>query len=147
MAKEFKRADRVGDYLQQELAQLIAREVRDPRVGMVDVTAVELSRDMGHAKVYVTLLGAESDEEIKERIEALNRTAGFLRSKIAKGNAMRTTPSLRFKYDESIQRGSHLSHLIDELVDKDRKAQEARGESLGSDTGPRPDPDSSSDLS
>ena len=73
MAKEYARTQRVADYLQRELAAMIQREVRDPRLGMVSVTGVEVSRDLGHAKVYFTVLDADSKEEAREVSEVLNR--------------------------------------------------------------------------
>lgn len=121
MAKQSNRSQRVADYLQQELARLIQQEVRDPRVGMVDVIAVDVTRDLGHARVYVTLMTTDQEEAIA----ALNKASGFLRSQLAKGNKMRTTPSLRFVYDESVKRGSYLSNLIDEVVSKDNAARDA----------------------
>lgn len=77
MAKEYSRTQRVADYLQRELAALIQHEVRDPRVGMVSITGVNVSRDLGHAKIYVTVLGRDSGEDASDSIEALNKAAGF----------------------------------------------------------------------
>lgn len=123
--KVSNRSHRVADFLQQELARLIQQEVRDPRVGMVDVTGVEVTRDLGHARVFVTFMNTDQ----KEAVEALNKASGFLRSQLAKGNKMRTTPSLRFIYDESVRRGSYLSNLIDEVVAKDQaRHDEEEGE-------------------
>ncbi len=99
MAKEFGRSQRVGDFLKRELASLIQFEIRDPRVGMVSVTDVEVSRDMSHAKVFVTVLGKETEEETAESMEVLNQAAGFLRTQVAKSNNARTTPKLRFYFD------------------------------------------------
>ncbi len=121
MAKEFKRTSRVGDFLKQELAGLIQRELRDPRIGMVSVTAAEVSRDLSHAKVYVTVFGKNSDVEAAESIAALNHASGFLRSQIARINNARTTPKLHFVFDTSISRGAHMSKLIDEVVAVDRE--------------------------
>jgi len=121
MAKEFGRSQRVGDFLKRELAGLIQFEVRDPRVGMVSVTDVEVSRDMSHAKVYVTVLGKETHEETAESIEVLNQAAGFLRTQVAKSNNARTTPKLRFYFDSSVGRGQQLSKLIDDAVSADKK--------------------------
>ncbi len=121
MAKEFKRTSRIGDFLKQELAGLIQLEVRDPRVGMVSVTGVEVSRDLSHASVYVTVLGKDSAEEAAESIAALNHAAGFLRSQIAKISNARTTPKLRFVFDASIGRGARMSKLIDDAVALDRE--------------------------
>lgn len=111
----------MADYLRRDLALLIQQEVRDPRVGMVTVTDVEVSRDLAHAKVFVTIVGKETAEQAAEAIEALNHAAGFLRSLVAKGTQWRTTPRLRFYRDESVYRGASLSALIDRAVEEDRR--------------------------
>lgn len=130
MAREFGRTQRIGDFLKRELATLIQFELRDPRIGMVSVTDVEVSRDLSHAKVFVTVLGKESEEEAQESIEALNRASGFLRTQIAKTHNARTTPRMRFIYDSSIGRGAHLSSLIDKAVASDRHLDDSsEGES------------------
>ena len=122
MAKEFGRSQRVGDFLKRELASLIQFEIRDPRVGMVSVTDVEVSRDMSHAKVFVTVLGKETEEETAESMEVLNQAAGFLRTQVAKSNNARTTPKLRFYFDSSVGRGQQLSKLIDDAVSADKQS-------------------------
>ena len=121
MAREFKRTSRVGDFLKQELAGLIQRELRDPRLGMVSVTGVEVSRDLSHATVFVTVLGKDSAAEAAESMAALNHAAGFLRTQIAKISNARTTPKLRFVFDVSIGRGARMSKLIDDAVQADRE--------------------------
>nr|WP_289124179.1 30S ribosome-binding factor RbfA [uncultured Halomonas sp.] len=118
--REFKRTDRVADQLQKELAVLIQREVKDPRLGMVTVSGATVSRDLGYADVYVTLLGEQAPERIKENLQVLKRAAGFLRSQIAKRIKLRHVPELRFHFDESVVRGQQLSSLIDEAVTTDR---------------------------
>lgn len=120
MAKEFGRPQRLADYLRKELAQIIQKEMRDPRVVMLGVTDVEVSKDLLHAKIYVTMLGKDTHESMIEPLKVLNNAAGFLRSKVAQSATMRMTPSLRFYFDESIVRGSHLSQLIDEAVQADQ---------------------------
>ncbi len=120
MAKEYSRTQRVADYLRRELAQLIQLEVRDPRVGMVTVNDVEVSRDMSHAKIFVTVMGKDSAEDAAASLEALNHAAGFLRTQISKQTQMRTTPKLHFVFDASIGRGAHLSALIDRARAEDR---------------------------
>ena len=87
---------------------------------MVSVTAVEVSRDMAHAKVFITVLGKETEEEAKEAIEVLNKAAGFLRSQMARMSNARTTPKLRFFFDSSVVRGQHLSNLIKNAVSEDQ---------------------------
>ncbi|WP_218314222.1 30S ribosome-binding factor RbfA [Halomonas sp. 18071143] len=121
--REFKRTDRVADQLQKELAVLIQREVKDPRLGMITVSGAAVSRDLGYADIYVTLLGEQEPERIKENLQVLKRASGFLRSQIAKRIKLRHVPELRFHYDESVVRGQHLSSLIDEAVSTDRARQ------------------------
>lgn len=130
------RLQRVADQIQRELAMLIQLEVNDPRIGMISVTGIEISRDMAHAKVFVTVMnsvsgnGAEQGDsdtpgeldklEVEENIKALNKAAGFLRSLLAKRLRLRTTPKLQFHYDNSVSRGQKLSSLIDEALAADR---------------------------
>ncbi|WP_043318970.1 30S ribosome-binding factor RbfA [Microbulbifer sp. HZ11] len=121
MAKEFHRADRVADAMRRELARLIQHEVRDPRVGMVNVNDVEVSRDLTTAKVFVTLVGEDDRSKIDISMEALNKAAGFLRTQLAKEIQIRTIPRLQFRYDETSVRGQHLSALIDKAVKSDQK--------------------------
>ena len=128
MPREFSRTERVADYLMRELALLLQQELRDPRIGMVSVNDVEVSRDMAHAKVYVTFMDANSDEDAEQRVAILNKAAGFLRSEVARGAKMRTTPRLRFLFDSSIGRGRYLSKLIDRAVAQDKARHGAADE-------------------
>ncbi|MEQ3697213.1 MAG: 30S ribosome-binding factor RbfA [Pseudomonadales bacterium] len=124
MAKEFARTDRVGDFLKKELSLLIQREMRDPRVGMVSITDVEVTRDLSYAKVFVTFMGIEGEEAIVEGVKVLNGAAGYLRSLLSKTHRMRTTPKIKFLYDKSVSQGSYLSGLIDRAVSDDRRDDE-----------------------
>jgi ribosome-binding factor A len=119
--KEFSRTARIADFLKRELGSLIQLELRDPRLGMVSVTDAEVSRDLSHAKVFVTVMGKDSEEEAAESIAVLNKAAGFLRSKVAKFNNARTTPQLRFYYDSSVVSGQNLSKLIEDAIESDRR--------------------------
>jgi ribosome-binding factor A len=121
MAKEYARTQRVADYLQRELAALIQHEVRDPRVGMVSITGVQVSRDLGHARVYYTVMGSESADDASESTQALNKAAGFLRSQLSRDSSMRSVPQLRFYFDSSVGRGRHLEDLIRRAADADRE--------------------------
>lgn len=121
MAKEYARTQRVADYLQRELAALIQHEVRDPRVGMVSITGVDVSRDLGHAKIYCTEMGSNSSEDARESLEVLNKAAGFLRSQLSRDSNMRTVPQLRFYFDASIGRGRELEDLIKRAASADRE--------------------------
>ena len=120
MAREFSRTSRVADHLQRELAGLIQREVRDPRIGMVSVTAADVSRDMSYAKVYYTVLSADDSDNVEEVTAVLNKAAGFLRSQLARDSAMRSVPQLRFYFDSSVGRGRYLEELISKATDADR---------------------------
>lgn len=121
MAKEYARTQRVADYLQRELASLIQHEVRDPRVGMVSITGVDVSRDLGHARVYYTVMGTDSGDDASESNEVLNKAAGFLRKQLSRDSSMRTVPQLRFFFDSSVGRGRDLEDLIRRAADSDRE--------------------------
>jgi ribosome-binding factor A len=127
MAREFGRTERVADYLRQELARLLQAEVRDPRLGMVSVNEVEVSRDLAHAKVFVTFMERDSEQEAKDVLEVLNHAAGFLRTQVSKDARMRTVPRLHFVYDASVARGRRLSDLIDRAVAEDERRHEGDG--------------------
>jgi ribosome-binding factor A len=112
--KESKRILRVGAQVQRELAGLIRDQVKDPRVGFVTISDVELARDFSLAKVYVTVLGTQAGRE--ETLRGLNQAAGFLRRRLGTRIRLRTLPELRFLYDESVERGARVSALIDRVV-------------------------------
>jgi ribosome-binding factor A len=128
MPREFTRAERVSDAVQQELAVLIRDNVRDPRVGMLSVTDVEISRDLAYAKVFVSFVGERSQKDIDAALEALNGASGYLRKLLAGSIKLRITPKLQFSYDESGRRGQHLSALIDLAVSKQTSVASADGE-------------------
>ena len=114
-----QRARRVGEEIQHELADLLRHEVKDPRVGMVTVTHVEVAADLSHAKVHFTHLAGR--EHGGEAVAALARTSGFLRSQLARRLTTYKVPQLAFVYDDSIESGLALSRLIDEAVAEDAK--------------------------
>ena len=109
------RPQKLGDLVQRELSDLLMRELRDPRVGMLTITSVDISPDLSHAKVFFTLL---EKQKLPETLAGLKRSAGFLRSQLARRLKLYTTPELRFEYDESVERGDRLSRLIDSVVKK-----------------------------
>lgn len=109
-----QRLARIADQIQRELAELVRLEVRDPRVRLVTLTGVELSRDQSHAKVFFTTLGPATD--IPEVLEGLQRAAGFLRSSLSKRLTTRKVPELHFTHDPSVENGVRLSRLIDEAI-------------------------------
>ena len=119
MPREFPRTRRVGEQIQRELADLIRSELKDPRLGMVSISAVQVSRDLGHAKVYVSVLGSE--EQSSESVKVLKHAAGFLRHKLGKLMHIRVIPELHFFLDRSLEEGARLGALINEAIASDRK--------------------------
>lgn len=113
----FSRTDRVAQQIQRELAELVRLEVNDPRVRLVTITAVEVANDYSHAKIFFTRL----DGKHEEAQQGLERAAGFLRSQLARSLKLRVMPQLHFVYDESVERGSRLSQLIDQAVSSDQQ--------------------------
>ena len=119
MKRHSQRAQRVGDQIQRELAELLREEVKDPRVGRVTVTGVEVSPDLSHARVFVTHLAGR--EHAGEAVQALQHTAGFLRTELSHRLKLYSVPQLHFAYDDSIESGMKLSQLIDDAIAEDRK--------------------------
>lgn len=109
------RSQRLADEIQKNLAVLLQFEVKDPRVGFVTVAGVDVSRDMAFADVYVTWMHAQTAEDCLEQLAALQGTAGFLRSKLAKKMMTRIVPKLRFKFDESFAVGQKMDMLFSSL--------------------------------
>jgi ribosome-binding factor A len=117
---------RVADFVRDEVARILQRDMRDPRVGsFVSVNDVKVSKDLSYAEIYVSSLQAETDEDKSELIAILNKAAGFFRSELAKRHTMRTTPRTRFHYDELVERGPRIEKLIGQAVSQD----ESRGTS------------------
>jgi ribosome-binding factor A len=109
-----QRLRRVADQIQRELSGLLRSELKDPRVGMITLTGVEVSPDLAHAKVFFTTLG---DAEARARTETgLKRAGGFLRTELGHRLKLRVTPEIHFVYDGSVERGVRLSRLIDDAV-------------------------------
>jgi ribosome-binding factor A len=118
MTKASSRLGRIADQIQRDVAELIRSEVKDPRVGLVTLTGVEVSPDHRHAKIFFTVLGDSS--QVRLASEGLARAAGFLRARLASTLRLRVMPELHFVYDESVARGARLSQLIDEAVGASR---------------------------
>ncbi|MBD3657081.1 30S ribosome-binding factor RbfA [Marinobacter sp.] len=120
MPREFSRIDRIGDQMQRELAMLIQREIKDPRVGMVTVNAVKVSRDFGYADIYVSLLTTEEltedSPEVRDSLAVLNKAAGFLRGQVGRAMKLRMVPHLRFHFDALLGQSRRMDSLIREAV-------------------------------
>lgn len=121
MPKEYSRASRVSEQIRRELAELIRLELKDPRVKFITITDVELTADYAHAKVFFSCLAGK--EGVDKVLEGLRRSSSFLRREIGRRVRIHTTPELHFVYDESLERGIHLSTLIDQ-ANADNKAAE-----------------------
>lgn len=118
MAKDFSRTDRVGQQYQREIAMILQREIKDPRVSMVTVSDIEVSRDLAYAKVFVTFFNDEEDY-VKTALKVLNDAAGFIRSLLGKRVRARIMPELRFVHDPSLNEGIRMSRLVDEAIRRD----------------------------
>jgi len=109
------RPQKVGDQIQRDLSEILRREMRDPRLALVTLTSVDVAPDLSHAVVFYTCL---EKAQVEPAGEALRRSAGFLRSQLARRLKLYTTPELRFRYDESVERGTRLTQLIDSVRPK-----------------------------
>lgn len=119
MPRDFPRSRRIAEQIQRELSEIIRVELKDPRVGMITITDVEMTPDNAHAKVFFTVLGQQP--RIDEAAAGLQHAAGYLRSQLARRIKIRVVPQLHFEYDASVERGIRLSQLIDAAVADDKK--------------------------
>lgn len=113
------RTGRVGEQIKKELSQLIQTELKDPRIGFITVTGVDVTNDLSQAKVYLSVLG--DDEQKAASLKGLEKASGFLRSELGKRIRLRHVPELIFKFDESIAYGSHIEKLLTEIGDREEK--------------------------
>lgn len=135
MAREFSRTDRVGQQIHKEVASILQNEFkkRAPEFGFITVSGAEVSRDLAHAKVFVTFF--ESDEEkIKESMKILDDNKGFIRSLLAKRIRMRAVPALVFKRDVSITEGMRISNLVSKTLSDDKDKAEQAGRDYDADS-------------
>ncbi|MEA1062501.1 30S ribosome-binding factor RbfA [Erwinia sp. HR93] len=120
MAKEFGRPQRVAQEMQKEIAIILQREIKDPRLGlMTTVSGVEVSRDLAYAKVFVTFLNDDDEEAVKSGLKALHDASGFIRSLLGKAMRLRIVPELTFFYDNSLVEGMRMSNLVSNVVKRD----------------------------
>lgn len=110
--KGYSRKDRVSEQIRRELAELIRTELKDPRVGMISLTDVEVTADYAHAKVYFSTLAG--GDNLPSVLTGLQKASGFLRRELGKRISIHMTPQLHFVFDQSLERGADLSKLIDE---------------------------------
>ncbi len=119
MAREYARTDRVGQQIQKEIAVILMREIKDPRLSMTTVSAVEVTRDLAYAKIFVTFFNDDADK-IKASLEVLAEAEGYIRSLLGKRLRARIMPHLRFVYDSSMSEGVRMSALVDQAVASDK---------------------------
>lgn len=120
-----QRTQRLGDQIQRDISGLIRQRLRDPRLGMVTISAVKVSPDMGYADIYVTILGKTLDESPDEGIAILNAASGILRGELGRGLRTRIVPHLRFHHDVVTSRGNRMADLIAQAISADVKNAEA----------------------
>ncbi|WP_158969610.1 30S ribosome-binding factor RbfA [Paraglaciecola sp. L3A3] len=128
MAREFSRTDRVGQQIHKEIASILQNEFknRDPRLGMVTVSAVEVSRDLAYAKIFVTFF--ENDEaQIQNYLDILVDNKGYIRTLLAGRMRMRAVPAIKFVRDGSLAEGIRISNLVDDTISKDVERAERAG--------------------
>ena len=116
MPREFSRSQRMAEQIRRDLAEIVRDELKDPRMGFLSFSAVKLSRDLGNAVIYCSVM--EEDKQV-ETLETLNRATGFLRSKLASRMRSRTVPILKFINDESMTRGAAMETLIRKAINED----------------------------
>ncbi len=138
MAREFSRTRRIAQQLQQELAQVLQRDIKDPRIGMVTVNDVEVSRDLSYAKVFVTFF-EEDKKVVEEKLEALTTASGYIRSLVAGRMKLRVMPELRFVYDASLVEGMRMSNLVTRIIHDDEAKQEKHGSADVTDSTDKPE--------
>ena len=130
MARSYERTKRVNELLREELAELIQRSVKDPRIGTVTITGVETSRELDVARVFVQLFGDEARRA--EALEGLQNAAGYLRTQLARRLRLRKMPELRFVWDETLERATRIERLLAEIRTEDEDEDEDEGEAGGS---------------
>ncbi|MBB1353907.1 MULTISPECIES: 30S ribosome-binding factor RbfA [Pseudoalteromonas] len=117
--REFSRTDRVAQQIQKEIAVILQREIKDPRLGMVTVSAVEVSRDLSYAKIFITVFNTQDEDAAKQSAKVLNEATGYIRSLLGKRIRARIMPELKFVVDNSLMEGMRISNLVDSIIRED----------------------------
>ena len=115
--RDFKRSERVAGQLRRDLAKLIQQEIKDPGVGFVSLSDVEVTRDLSHAKVFITVF---EPEKAQESLKALRRASTFLRLRLGQELRLRHVPELHFVHDDSVEKGSQIDELISRALHSDK---------------------------
>jgi ribosome-binding factor A len=112
-----RRTDRVADAVQQAIAELLLREIKDPRIGMITITGVRISPDLRHARVFFSRLGGARERE--QSLAGLRSAAGFIRSQITRMLGLRVAPEIVFEFDPGLEHAEHMSRLLRETSDRE----------------------------
>ncbi len=112
-----QRTNRVGEQIKKELSDIIGRKLKDPRVGFVTVTGVDVTGDLQQAKIFITTLGDEASR--KNTLIGLEKATAFLRAELGKRIQLRMTPELIFEFDSSVEYGSHIEKLLTQIHNED----------------------------
>ncbi|MCZ6494078.1 MAG: 30S ribosome-binding factor RbfA [Planctomycetota bacterium] len=121
--KDYSRSERVADQIQREVAEIIAQELEDPRIGRVTVSGSSLSKDLSNATLFITM---PADGDVQRALQGLNRASGFVRKRLGQRVRMRYVPRLRFAHDETLERATRVGELIDAAI---RTADESNDQS------------------
>ena len=121
--KDYSRSERVADQIQREVAEIIAQELEDPRIGRVTVSGSSLSKDLSNATLFITM---PADGDVQRALQGLNRASGFVRRRLGQRVRMRYVPRLRFAHDETLERATRVGELIDAAI---RTADESNDQS------------------
>jgi ribosome-binding factor A len=113
----YKRSERVSDQMKQEIADILMRKIKDPRIGFVTVTDVEVSDDLRNAKVFVSVYGGDKEASLK----GLKSASPFIRAELGRRMRMRFTPELLFRFDSTVEQGAHIMEILRSLENEKKK--------------------------
>jgi ribosome-binding factor A len=118
----FKRAERVSDQMKQEIADILMRKIKDPRIGFVTITDVEVTDDLKNAKVFVSIYGSDKENTLK----GLKSASPFIRVELGKRMRLRSVPELLFRFDSTVERGAHIMEILHDIeqTEKEKKDPE-----------------------
>ncbi|HHY20214.1 MAG TPA: 30S ribosome-binding factor RbfA [Firmicutes bacterium] len=114
--QRFSRKDRVGEEIKKEIADILSKDVKDPRIGFISITDVEISDDLSYVKVFYSTI---EEDKLEQTQIGLEKATGFIRTEIGKRIRLRVTPEIVFKYDDSLKRGARIMELLDEVSKKE----------------------------
>jgi ribosome-binding factor A len=113
----YKRIERVNEFIQEEVSDILFKEIKDPRIGFITITAVETAYDLSHAKIFVSIM--EEEKEREETIRGLRSATGYVRLRLKKRTKLRRIPEIEFVYDSSIEYGDRIDRILHELKKKE----------------------------